>query len=406
MDRALNARFDAFDAAEHFATEKPVNPAWEGFKDRGNEALKRGEHLHAARLYKQAAQLALGPLDGGMVHAFITALESWPEDSPQRRLVETEDVLWHNIMHEIEIPETTRTMTDSSGQEHRAEQPNKAAAIAFSNRAQAFLLAGKHQKALKSAKRAVEASPAYLKGHHREMKALEALGQAEEAKEVRDEMANYQKLRASTMQEGLALVAVGWIDWMRAKMIYLPCRFKCAVQALADELPEGERPVEVRASLVPFQGGQALMLSLVEGPMQQRRIDALDFYMVDTENGEIADAPPNGHASELALARTPYLIGKIIEELELFGLTTKSVMCGQGLTEHVRLINEKLKEGSIAERGEEHGIRPMPGLVVFRATSTGASEDSGVPCPAFDFSPDALRAAAARMGLPDANDWL
>ena len=114
----------------------------------------------------------------------------------------------------------------------------------------------------------------------------------------------------------------------------------------------------------------------------------------------MADAPPDRHASERALATVPHLIGKLIEELEeVAGLTTMSVMCGQGLTEHVQLIDQKLTQGSREERGDEDGVRPMPGLVVFRASSTGASEDSGVPCPAFDFSPDTMRANAARMGL-------
>ena len=333
-----------------------------------------------------------------MIHAFITALESWPEGSAQRRLAETEDVLWYHLVNALPIPASTRKMTLPNGEEQAADRPNRGAAIAFANRAQALLLAGKPQKALQSARRAVKASPAYLKAHHREMKALEALGLSEEAAEVRREMSEYEMLRASSMQEGLALVAVGWIDWIRAKMIYLPVRFAEAAQALADVLPEGERRVECRASIVPFQRGQGLMLSLVEGP-EQRRLDCLDFYMVDTEHGELADMPPDGHASEQALRYTPHLIGKFIEELEDYGLTTVSVMCGQGLTEHVRQVEQELKQGSRPERGDEFGIRPMPGLVVYRASSTAASEDSGVQPPAFDFSPGAMAAAAARMGL-------
>ena len=396
MHNALNERMRAFDAAEHFA--KDEDPAWEALKERGNEALKCGQHLSAAHLYEKAAQLALGPLEGGMVSAFIEALESWPEGSVQRQLLDNEDVFLESLLAQLHVPSSTRELTLPDGSKERAKRPNRAAAIAFANRAQALLLADQPREALKSARRAVEANPAYLKAHHREMKALQVLGKAEEASELRKEMATYERLRTSGMQEGLALVAVGWINWMRAKMIYLPARFASVLEALVDDLPENERRVEVRASLVPFQGGQGLMLSLVDG-FKQRQLECLDFYMVDTKNGELADKPPMGHASEKALMYSPQIIGKFIEEVGEYGLVTVSVMCGQGLTEHVQHIDQKLKQLSMAELGDENGILPMRKLVVYPASSTAASEDSGVRPPAFDFSDGAMAAAAARLGL-------
>ena len=81
------------------------------------------------------------------------------------------------------------------------------------------------------------------------------------------------------------------------------------------------------------------------------------------------------------------------------GLKTVSVMCGQGLTQHAALLEAKLKQGSRDVFGEESGIRPIEGLVVFRASSTGASEESGVAPPEFDFDPGVMAASAARMGL-------
>ena len=57
------------------------------------------------------------------------------------------------------------------------------------------------------------------------------------------------------------------------------------------------------------------------------------------------------------------------------------------------------KQGSGDVFGEESGIRPIEGLVVFRASSTGASEESGVAPPEFDFDPGVMAASAARMGL-------
>ena len=42
---------------------------------------------------------------------------------------------------------------------------------------------------------------------------------------MRQEMSKYEMTRASPMQEGLALVDVGWIDWVRAKMMHMAARF-------------------------------------------------------------------------------------------------------------------------------------------------------------------------------------
>ena len=67
--------------------------------------------------------------------------------------------------------------------------------------------------------------------------------------------------------------------------------------------------------------------------------------------------------------------------------------------ETVTLLEAKLKQGSRDVFGEESGIRPIEGLVVFRASSTGASEESGVAPPEFDFDPGVMAASAARMGL-------
>ena len=105
------------------------------------------------------------------------------------------------------------------------------------------------------------------------------------------------------------------------------------------------------------------------------------------------------HAFPCCTVGAPKLIGKFIEEVGEYELVTVSVMCGQGLTEHVQLVDQQLKQGSVSQNGKDFYIRPMAGLVVSPASSTAASEDSGVPPPAFDFSEGAMAAAAARMGV-------
>ena len=213
MDNEMNARYQAFDTAEHLALS--ADTAWEAVKDRGNAALKEGDHLGASRLYRDAGQLALGPLKGGMIHAFIETLESFPDGSAQRRLAATSDILWDNLIDTLPTPPLDRKIEVPGDEAMSAEHPNKGAGIAFANRAQALLAAGKPKTALKSARRATAANPSYVKAHYREMKALEVLGLQEEAAEIREEIENFGKLRAMRMQEALALVAVGWIDWHR-----------------------------------------------------------------------------------------------------------------------------------------------------------------------------------------------
>ena len=273
-----------------------------------------------------------------------------------------------------------------------AKFPNKGAAVAWANRAQALLLAGAPDRALRSARRATDANPEYLKGHHRVVKALEALGRREAAAELRQQIREYPLARSMYPAESLALLHAGWIDWVRASMIYGPTRFRAAAEHVAAALQEGERKrVEVRASLVPFQGGQCLMLTLVYGLSDE--VQCMDFQMVDNRNADICDRPPNGHASPKALEHAPMRIGVFIEELADYGLAAVAVMCGQGLTEHVALVERQLKQGC------PQGMPPpFEGLVVYAAASTAASEDSGVAPPLLS-SPAAMAATMARLGL-------
>ena len=153
---------------------------------------------------------------------------------------------------------------------------------------------------------------------------------------------------------------------------------------MSEQIPKGERPVELRASIVPFSGGQGLMLTVVYSTPTDlsNKIECLDFMMVDHENGQLADAPPNGHASPVALRRVSPLIAKCISELEHedFELRVDRLMCGQGLTEHVDLIDESLKSGYGGDEGCPYP--PIMGVLVYASSSTGASQAAGgVPPP-------------------------
>ena len=78
-------------------------------------------------------------------------------------------------------------------------------------------------------------------------------------------------------------------------------------------------------------------------------------------------------------------VAVFLDELGEHGFDVVAVMCGQGLTEHVELVEKTLREGNpYMETGK------YPDILVYRAASTWASEENGV-----DMDPD-HRAYSAR----------
>ena len=211
-----------------------------------------------------------------------------------------------------------------------------------------------------------------------EMRMGGIFNKAKAIQEKRDELADYEQARAAYPAEALALLTAGWVDYERAECIYGPIRFMACLEALTG--PDGPlaawKKVEARASLVPFQGGQVLMLSLcytVANGMDNV-INCLDWIMVDESNGDLADKPPQGVASEQSLKYAPMRINMFIEELQEGGLEVVTVMLGQGLTEHVDLVDKTLREGSPVMK-----VPTFQDVLVYHAASTAASEDNGIP---------------------------
>ena len=168
-----------------------------------------------------------------------------------------------------------------------------------------------------------------------------------QAKEIEDEIRDYEKLAAGYPSESLALIQVGWITLERARLVYCPPRFAAAAERVVEAMADDDvKKVEARASLVPYCGGQLLMMSLVFGSVPiGREITCMEWSVVDTEGGDVVDQPPQGHASPKALERAPARIGCFVRDLALHGLTAVSVMLGQGLTQKVWLKAKGLRFG-------------------------------------------------------------
>ena len=202
------------------------------------------------------------------------------------------------------------------------------------------------------------------------------MGLAEEAAEKARELEDYPLMRSTYPAETLTLIACGWLTFERASFVYGPARFRECVAALRRGPLSVDARCEIRASLVPFQGGQVLMLSLCHGYPIDTVINCVDWIMLDTENGDLADAPPMGKASPRSVEHAPTRIAVFAQELATFGLDVVAVMCGQGLTEHVDLVDDTIRSGT---DDAELDVPAVDGILVYRAASTAASEDNGVP---------------------------
>ena len=124
------------------------------------------------------------------------------------------------------------------------------------------------------------------------------------------------------------------------------------------------------------------MKTLCYGFPYDRTVECLDWGMVDNANGDLAERPPHGRASRKALAHAPNLLATFIHKLRDRGLQVVGVRCGQGLTDHVDLIEATLARG-VAARSEANknlnlvAVPPRADIIVYRAPSTCAGEDSG-----------------------------
>ena len=112
-------------------------------------------------------------MDGGAIAAFVEALESWPRGSAHHKMSELDDVICDQILSRLWVQPQPASFTFpdtfamDGDRRWTASRPNRPAAIALSNCAQALLLAGQPKRALRNAQRAAKADPSYVKGHFR-----------------------------------------------------------------------------------------------------------------------------------------------------------------------------------------------------------------------------------------------
>ena len=372
-------RWQEFSTSDFLAAR--ADTIWVAAKEAGNKLLAAKEYEAARREYERGALLAIGPIANGSLDAFLEGVfTATREESPLRRVVQTDDLRSVIFEYAATAWPHTRTLANSLGDEMTAAYPNRGAAICWGNRAAAWLMEGRAEEALADAQRARESDPEYLKGHRRELSALRRLGRKEDAEDVYEGLRAYGELRSTYPTEAMTYFKLGWIDLKRAQLIYGAMRFNICAPLLAKEIgPEGK--CEVRASIVPFGECQVLTFSVTYGfpRWNQQTVNAVDWYVVDTKNGELADKPPNGFASEKAMEVVDIRLGIFIAEAESYGLKVVAVCCGQGLTDHVAFLEKRLKAPQEPSHEGQVKLRPLDDAVIFhRASFTSASEIGNV----------------------------
>jgi hypothetical protein len=178
-------------------------------------------------------------------------------------------------------------------------------------------------------------------------RALQELGRKKEAAEKKQEIEDFEVAVHMYPTVELALLAAGWINWVEQSMIYGPTRKHVLLRKIDAELPGGGN-VRVRGSIVPFQGGQALLVCL-DWPCNLSSasaglgldpwvsVDGYELCMCDPANDKMIDL--KGEPSAKSMAYAPLLLGNCIREIQKgSGLTVASVTAGQGLTKMIPAI--------------------------------------------------------------------
>jgi tetratricopeptide (TPR) repeat protein len=381
-----------FSAAERLS--RKVDSQWEGHKDRGNAAFQAGDWDSAIAHYSDGHFVANGSLEDSF-DAVLDALSDHPQGSPQNQVSGNQQLackLFGYMGRQVGI-----LRFDHGGVKMEAQQPNRPASICLANRAFAKEKAGLLQESLEDALRAAVLCPEYEKAHHRVKTAHRALAESaadpaekkrhlKEAKKKQQQLKDYKQALAILPCAETAMLVAGLIQHQEMIMVYMPERQAEIFRRILAEQSRDDyfgSPVHVTASLVPFQGGQWLLIGVryVSGNGTPKQIDSAEFVPVDNRNGDDLERPPNGFASAAALQHVPQLLLKFVAELTdalgggglgggavraSEGPLVATIMLGQGLVQHCQAVQGHIREGEPAKFGH---------LVVHPATSTSASED-------------------------------
>ena len=367
--RADLAGRDGFSLAE--ATLKNIEPRWEALKTEGNAALAAGDLERAIERYTAALDVATQP--GPQIRALKAAAAAADEGSPLHRALADPVPVLFKVCEYLPAAPAMNVKRECGPVKMKLTTPNLPAAMSLANRAAARLKAGDAAGARADAALACKRCPEYVKAHKRLRECALALGDRAAAAELATELRDYANAIRLYPWYGPALLGAGWIDHYDHMLVYETARKADVAARIADPraaragLGDGATCHAV-ASLVPFQGGQWLMLNLtwLDAALRKQTCDCFAMAPCDNANDKLLDEPPHGTASPKALRHAPQLLEAELARLkDDFNISVLTLTAGQGLLPHASALNERLKEHVCV------GVTP--------AASTRVSEDMGIP---------------------------
>ena len=189
--------------------------------------------------------------------------------------------------------------------------PNQPAAVCYSNRSAAFMkLAAALEssdeskaylkRALRDAKLACKHCPGYAKGHFRVFQALKSLGNQAAANKKKHQLALYEHYVANMPWAAIAGVAINWLSLVEFQLVYSTVRFHEVLRRLAACRPD---TLMSQASLVPFLGGQFLMIGINYSSAEWKKgtLSSLYFVCTDEDGAEALEQGPYGSATKASV---------------------------------------------------------------------------------------------------------
>mmetsp|Transcript_1754 Transcript_1754/g.5908 ORF Transcript_1754/g.5908 Transcript_1754/m.5908 type:complete len:401 (-) Transcript_1754:135-1337(-) len=357
---------DGFSFGEMLSRE--VEPRWLELKERGNEALRKGDFGRAVEEYTRAYEVATAY--SGQMKAVAGLLETLPKTSATRRVFSTDDLVVKKIMPWLRWAPRRDVKANVGPVKFTYSLPNLPAAICLGNRSTAYAKSGNHFEAKRDASEARKYCPEYLRAHEKYRAALRALGEIKEAKTVAEEIADYKKVCPMQSWNGPALLMAGWIDhfsFQRYEVARQSCLLPLIQRHSRDD--SGASTVNGAVSLVPFRGGQWMFFNLRyfdRDVAALRKVDLFAFAPVDNANDDMLEILPHGKASKRALENEPEIVDATIAMLADADVTVTTLTCGQGLVDHVDFLSSALDDTTSSK------------VLVTPAISTRVSEDAGL----------------------------
>jgi len=408
---------DAYEGVVAGIYAKRVSPEWEQHKNRGNEALKAGDHDGAVAAYSDALTVAQGR--DPQMKALLAALRERPRPAASaaaRALLGENGVaqlvgqfLPHLGLRSLEptsvaaaaaAPAPAAAAEFLAAEAASVREPNRPAAVCLANRALVHFQRGRLEASLADALASAKELPEYVKAHHRvraahaalakraeqRLQALLSGGEAtgdvgaqagalrgavrEHKQAVADRaeaMQMYERGRATLPYQGAALIGAGWLGPTTDVLLYQSARFAHICAAIRGDAPrwregEGDSPAQLtvgssNCSLVNFGGAQWLLMGVTCCTLAFERyaVKAMKLLPMDPGNGNDLDMPPHGHPSAASRAKVPAVLAQYVKDLKSQARVRVGMLqLGQGLVEMVEVVQAAMAEAGLGEQVRTH----------------------------------------------------